>query len=90
MEQFIDSCFNPSSLQFFVYNKLTESGYEILKEDYTKCYYKDKLEKHLESSCRYSAVIDGKLTSDNTLTTVLFDSDFPQCIELSNEEDETL
>ena len=58
MEQFVDSCFNPSNLQFFVFNEMTNEGYTILDEDYTKCYYNDKLSKHLSSSCRHSAVID--------------------------------
>ena len=81
MEQFIDSCFNPSNLQFFVFNELTNDGYTILDEDYTKCYYNDKLSKHLSSSCRHSAVIDGEITNDFSLATVLFESDFPVCIE---------
>ena len=81
MEKFIDSCFNPSNLLFFVVNEQANDGYTVLKEDHTKCYYRDKLSKYLSSSCRQSAVIDGKITSDYSLETVLFESDFPECSE---------
>ena len=81
MEQFIYSCFNPSNLQFFVVNEQDNDGYTVSKEDYTKCYYREKLSKYLSSSCRQSAVIDGKITNDHSLETVLFESDFPQCSE---------
>ena len=47
--------------------------------------YQDKLQKHLNSKCKQSAVINGEITSDNQLTTVLFESDFPECIELNPE-----
>lgn len=50
-------------------------------EDYTRCFYEDKLEKYLDSECLESAVIDGKLSSDSSLTTVLFESQFPFCHE---------
>jgi len=85
MEQFINSCFNPSNLQFFVFNELTDDGYTILDKDYTKCYYNDKLSKHLSSRCRHSAVIDGAITNDFSLATVLFEADFPVCIETEPE-----
>ena len=81
MEKFIDSCFNPSNLLFFVVNEQANDGYTVLKEDHTKCYYRDKLSKYLSSSCRQSAVIDGKITNDYSLETVLFESDFPECSE---------
>merc|ERR1712227_505429 len=47
----VDSCFNPLNLQFFIHNELVEDGYEVLSEDYTKCYYEDKMANHLESDC---------------------------------------
>ena len=46
-----------------------------------KCYYEDKLLKYLENDCSYPAVVDGQITTDYSLKTVLFESDFPQCIE---------
>ena len=30
----LDSCFNPSKLQFFVHKELTETGYEILSDGF--------------------------------------------------------
>ena len=106
MGDFIDSCFNPTSLQLFIHKKIASTGYEILSEDYTKdrflpnkqlfknfanhlrssflnpakCYYLDKMEKHLDTECNDFAVINGKITNDNSLKTVLFESDFPNCI----------
>ena len=59
-----------------------EDGYEILSEDYTKCYYEDKMANHLESDCTTPAVINGQVTDDFSLTTMLFESDFPQCTEV--------
>ena len=123
MGKFLNSCFNPANLQFFVYNELAADGYTILSEDYTKayfayyvhiiwsisygpydiyylvhiilfmvhmihkwwnsskCYYEDKLVKYLENDCSNPAVIGGQITSDYSLKTVLFESDFPECIE---------
>jgi len=78
----IDSCFNPLNLQFFIHNELVDEGYEVLSDDYTKCYYEDKMANHLESDCLESAVINGQVTEDFSLMTVLFESDFPQCIEV--------
>ena len=46
-----------------------------------KCYYENKLSKYLDRKCNSPAVIDGKLTDDYSLQTVLFESDFPECIE---------
>ena len=45
-----------------------------------KCYYMDKMEKYLDMECNDFAVINGKITNDNSLKTVLFESDFPNCI----------
>ena len=39
MGEFMNSCFNPSNLQFFVYNEFAADGYTILSEDYTKAYF---------------------------------------------------
>lgn len=52
--------------------------FSILKP--AKCYYLDKMEKYLDMECNDSAVINGKITNDNLLKTVLFESDFPNCI----------
>ena len=46
-----------------------------------KCYYENKLSKYVDRSCKNPAVINGKLTGDYSLQTVLFESDFPECIE---------
>ena len=46
----------------------------------SKCYYLDKMEKHLDTECNDFAVVNGKITNDNSLKTVLFESDFPNCI----------
>ena len=46
-----------------------------------KCYYENKLSKYLDRKCNNPAVIDGKLTDDYSIQTVLFGSDFPECIE---------
>ena len=62
---------------------MVEDGYAVLSEDYTKCYYEEKLEKYLESDCLQPAVINGKLTNDFSLNTNLFESDLPQCIEVN-------
>ena len=78
----VDSCFNPLNLQFFIHNELVDEGYEVLTDDYTKCYYEDKMANHLESDCTESAVINGQVTEDFSLMTVLFESDFPQCVEV--------
>ena len=40
MGKFMDRCFNPSNLQFFVYNEFAAQGYEILNHDYTKDNFK--------------------------------------------------
>ena len=52
--------------------------FSILKP--AKCYYLDKMEKYLDMECNDSAIINGKITNDNLLKTVLFESDFPNCI----------
>ena len=46
-----------------------------------KCYYENKLSKYLDRKCSNPAVIDGELTNDYSIQTVLFESDFPECIE---------
>merc|ERR1712176_921202 len=51
----------------------------------TRCYYEDKMAKHLDSDCLEPAVINGQITTDYSLQTILFESDFPQCIELVGE-----
>ena len=45
-----------------------------------KCYYLDKMEKYLDMECNDFAVINGKISNDMSLKTVLFESDFPNCI----------
>ena len=45
-----------------------------------ECYYLDKMEKYLDMECNDSAIINGKITNDKLLKTVLFESDFPNCI----------
>ena len=45
-----------------------------------KCYYLDKMEKYLDMECNEFAVINGKISNDKSLKTVLFESDFPNCI----------
>ena len=45
-----------------------------------KCYYLDKMEKYLDMECNDYAVINGKISNDKSLKTVLFESDFPNCI----------
>ena len=47
MGDFIDTCFNPINLQFFIHKTLVDDGYEVLTEDYTKCYYENKMKNHL-------------------------------------------
>ena len=47
MGDFIDTCFNPVNLQFFIHKTMVDDGYEVLNEDYTRCYYEDKMENHL-------------------------------------------
>ena len=47
MGDFIDTCFNPVNLQFFIHKTMVEDGYEVLNEDYTRCYYEDKMANHL-------------------------------------------
>ena len=53
MGDFIDTCFNPINLQFFIHKTLVDDGYEVLTDDYTKCYYEDKMQNHLDwfSTC---------------------------------------
>lgn len=48
MAKFMDKCFNPSNLQFFVHNEFAAKGYEILTEDYTKDYFKIVFASDLE------------------------------------------
>ena len=52
--------------------------FSILKP--AKCYYLDKMEKYLDMECNDSAIINGKITNNKLLKTVLFESDFPNCI----------
>ena len=47
MGNFIDTCFNPTNIQFFIHKTLVDDGYEVLTEDYTKCYYENKMKNHL-------------------------------------------
>lgn len=47
MGDFFDTCFNPVNLQFFIHKTMVDDGYEVLNEDYTRCYYEDKMENHL-------------------------------------------
>ena len=59
MAKFMDKCFNPSNLQFFVHNEFAAKGYEILTEDYTKDYFKIVFASDLELlSCRFPAAYD--------------------------------
>merc|ERR1712003_553945 len=85
MGDFIDTCFNPVNLQFFIHKTMVDDGYEVLNEDYTRCYYEDKMANHLESNCLEPAVVNGQITSDYSMATNLFDSDFPQCIEFNGK-----
>ena len=71
MGDFIDSCFNPSNLQFFIHKTMVEDGYEVLAEDYTRCYYEDKMKQYLDNNCLEPAVINRKITSDYSLNTIL-------------------
>ena len=48
MSDYIDTCFNPINLQFFIHKTLVDDGYEVLTDDYTKCYYEDKMQNHLD------------------------------------------
>ena len=66
---------------YFPGNFLDDKSKSIESEDYTRCYYEDKLEKYLNSECLESAVIDGELTNDSSLSTILFNSQFPVCHE---------
>ena len=47
MAKFMDKCFNPSNLQFFVYNELTANGYTVLNQDYTKVNFKKCIDSGL-------------------------------------------
>jgi len=38
------------------------------------------MEKYLDMECNEFAVINGKISNDKSLKTVLFESDFPNCI----------
>lgn len=43
----LDSCFNPSKLQFFVHKELTDTGYEILSYRFQRTLGPSKLDRAL-------------------------------------------
>ena len=44
-----------------------------------KCFYRSKLAEFMDGQCKQPAVIDGELTDDFSVASVLFSSDFAEC-----------
>lgn len=76
------SCFAPENLQIFIDETKREDGkgYTVHEENWTKCFYKSKLAKEVDVTCKKPAIINGKPTEAVDLMTVLFESDFHECV----------
>ena len=81
-DNFFDSCFDPSKILFNIVERKTETGYQVLQEDFAKCYYKTKLVADVANNvtCKNNAVVNGKPTANNDLLSVLLFSDITECV----------
>jgi len=76
------ACFAPENLQIFIDETKREDGegYTVHEENWTKCFYKSKLANEVDVTCKKPAIINGKPTEAVDLMTVLFESDFHECV----------
>jgi len=74
-----ESCFDPTNVVINIVKKKSETGYELLTNDLTACYYRRKLGEKLNGVCKEGAIVDGKETDVKDKMSVLFNSDFAQC-----------
>ena len=76
MKANFDKCFDPEALNMFVYRG--SAKYTAERKDFTKCYYRSKLQNFETLDCRDPAVVNGTETDSSSFFSVL-NSDMPIC-----------
>ena len=79
MPEKFESCFDPRNVVINIVKTKSDTGYKLMTNDLTACYYRRKLGERLNGVCREGAIVDGKETAVKDKMSVLFDSDFAQC-----------
>jgi len=76
MSKFYDTCFDPARMNLFIYKGAEK--YSVETRDFTKCFYRSKLEKYEGKECQNAAVFNGEETDSKDFIDVLM-SDIPIC-----------
>ena len=75
-----EACFDPANITISIASTRASTGFVILEEDFTSCYLSQKFKLNFDGSCAEGAIINGRQTDQTDKISVLFNSDFAQCI----------